>query len=419
MRKLLFTTLFAVAALGMYAQNIDDIKDLIAKQQYDKAKDQIDKYLASEKNAKKADGWFYKGVIYNEVAKNDKFSALLNGQDGRMIAFQALQKYIELDPKNLLGTLEQNARLFDIYNGYFDLAANGYNAKNYDQAFLNFKNALTIEEYISGKGYTYGNFSFPKLDTSLIQNIALSAMMAKKEDSAVIYYQKLADAKISGPNFLNIYQFLVQHFQEKGDKANMDKYMALGKELYPTNEYWCSVQLKEAGDDKAKLFAKYDELTSGGCGTYSMYYNYAAELFNYLYTQDKKPADYAEKQGKLTDVLKKTIAVNNTPEANLLAARNVYNQIYDLQDKQDAIKGTKPDDVKKRNEVKGQISAKFEELLPYAQAAYDNYDGRSGNLKPSEKGNFKVATDLLTRYWENKKDAAKMKMYQDKMKSMD
>ncbi|HVZ55610.1 MAG TPA: hypothetical protein VG870_03040, partial [Chitinophagaceae bacterium] len=365
------------------------------------------------------DGWFYKGVIYNEVAKNDKFSALLNGQDGRMIAFQALQKYIELDPKNLLGTLEQNARLFDIYNGYFDLAANGYNAKNYDQAFLNFKNALTIEEYISGKGYTYGNFSFPKLDTSLIQNIALSAMMAKKEDSAVIYYQKLADAKISGPNFLNIYQFLVQHFQEKGDKANMDKYMALGKELYPTNEYWCSVQLKEAGDDKAKLFAKYDELTSGGCGTYSMYYNYAAELFNYLYTQDKKPADYAEKQGKLTDVLKKTIAVNNTPEANLLAARNVYNQIYDLQDKQDAIKGTKPDDVKKRNEVKGQISAKFEELLPYAQAAYDNYDGRSGNLKPSEKGNFKVATDLLTRYWENKKDAAKMKMYQDKMKSMD
>jgi hypothetical protein len=199
----------------------------------------------------------------------------------------------------------------------------------------------------------------------------------------------------------------------------MEKYLALGRELYPESEYWCAVQLKEAGDDKAKLLAKYDELTGNGCGTYSMYYNYAAELFNYLYTQDKKPADYQAQQVKLKNILDKTISINPTPEANLLAARSVYNGIYDLQDSIDLVKGTKPADIKKKNDFRTQISAKFEELLPYVQAAYDNFDKRSESLKPVEKGNFRVAADLLVRYWQNKKDADKVKMYQDKMKSME
>lgn len=417
MRKLIFTTLFAAITFTMFAQNMDDIKDLVGKQQWDKAKDQIDKYLANEKNAKKPDGWFYKGVIYNEVAKSDKFKSLLTG-DGRMEAFNAFKKYIELDPKNLLGTLEQNVRFFDIYNGYFDLAAKGFNTKNYNAAFENFRNAYTIEQYVSAKGFSYGNFSFPKLDTSLIQNIALSARMDKKDDSAVVYYQKLADAKIGGENFQEMYQYLVLHYMDKHDKANADKYSAIGRELYPKDEFWCQVQLKDVGDDKQKLFAKYDEMMTGPCGTYSLHYNYAAELFNYLYTQDKKPADYTDKQAKLTEVLKKGIAINNTPEANLLAARNVYNGIYDVQDKIDAIKGTKPDDVKKRAALRPQINEKFEELLPFAQNAYNLYEAKT-TLKPADKGNYKVATDLLTRYWENKKDAAKVKFYQDKMKSME
>src|SRR4051812_6139501 len=119
MRKLIFSILLAVFALNTYAQSIDDIKDQVGKQQWDKAKEQIDKYLANEKNSKKADGWFYKGVIYNEIAKSDKFKSLVPG-DARMEAFTALQKYLELDPKNILGTIEQNVRFFDIYNGYFD-----------------------------------------------------------------------------------------------------------------------------------------------------------------------------------------------------------------------------------------------------------------------------------------------------------
>lgn len=418
MRQLIFTAMFAVFALTIYAQSTDDIQDLVGKQQWDKAKEQVDKFLTNEKNAKKPDGWYFKAVIYNELAKSDKYSASLNGADGRMQAFEALKKYLELDPKNVRGTLEQNVRFFDIYNGYFDKAANAYNAKNYEVAFENFKNAGIIEEYVAGKGFVYNNFSFPKLDTSLIQNTAVSAYMAKKNDEAAAAYQKLADAKVGGKNYLEVYQFLVQHFTDKGDKANRDKYVAIGRELYPTEDYWCEVELRDAGTDKQKMFAKYDELLAGtSCNGYTMYYNYSAELFNYLFTQEKKPADYKETYAKLQDVLKRGIAVKSTPEANLLMARSVYNGIYDLEDAMTAIKGTKPDDVKKKNELKGQISTKFDEMLPYAQSAYDLFASKA-SLKPGEKGNFKVATDLLSRYYEAKKDAAKVKQYQDKLKEL-
>ncbi|MES1218011.1 MAG: hypothetical protein ABUT20_21065 [Bacteroidota bacterium] len=414
MRKLIFTTLLAVFAFTTYAQSIDDIKDLVGKQQWDKAKDQIDKYLANEKNAKKADGWFYKGVIYNEIGKSDKYKSLVTG-DARMEAFNSLKKYIELDPKNILGTIEQNVRFFDIYNGYFDLAANSFNSKNYDVAYENFKNANMVEDYVASKGFSYNNFSFPKLDTSLLQNTGVSALMAKKTDDAVIYYQKLADAKVTGKSYLEIYQFLVQYYNDKGDKVNRDKYLALGRELYPEDDYWVEAELKDAGTDKQKLYAKYDELIQRYPTKYLIHYNYAAELFNYLFTQDKKPADYGAVYTKLQDVLKKAIAIKPTPEANLLAARTVYNGIYDLEDASNAIKCTKPDDVKKKNDLKTQIAARFEEMQPYAQSAFDPYAAKS-SLKPGEKGNYKVATDLLTRYWESKKNAEKVKFYQDKMK---
>ena len=418
MQKIIFTALLAIMSIGLYAQKIDDVKKLISDSKWEEAKVKVDAFLANEKNASKAEGWYYKGVIYNELAKDSTKTAALGGVDGRMEAFKAFQKYIEMDPKTVLMTLEQNVRVFDIYNGYFDLGAKAFNTKNYDEAYTNFKNASIVEDYVAAKGYEYNNFKFPTMDTALIQNIALSALLAKKEDDAAVYYSKLADAKIKGEGFLEIYQFLVDYHHKKNDMANRNKYMAIGKELYPNSPYWCEVELIGLEDDKATMFAKYDELMSGNCKTYSILYNYGAELFNYLYTQDARPADYTQKKEKLTEVLKSAIALENSPEANLLMARHVYNEVYDAQDAQAEIKGTKPEDVKKRNDLKAEMNTKLDQMLPYAMAAASSYEGRN-DLKVSEKGNAKIATDLIIRYYDQKNDKVKVKEYQDKMKAID
>ena len=70
MQKILFTALLAVLSLGLYAQKIDDVKKLISESKWEEAKVKIDAFMANEKNASKAEGWYYKGVVYNELAKD-------------------------------------------------------------------------------------------------------------------------------------------------------------------------------------------------------------------------------------------------------------------------------------------------------------------------------------------------------------
>lgn len=181
MRKLIYSVLLTILTVGLQAQKIDEIKELIGKAQWEQAKQKLDAHLADPKNAAKPEGWYYKGVIYNELAKDAKYATILGTTDGRMEAFESFKKYIELDPKTILMTLEQNVRLFDLYNGYFDLGAKAFNSKNYEEAFKNFKNASIVEDFVASKNYEYNGFKFPKMDTSLIQNIALAALLSKKK----------------------------------------------------------------------------------------------------------------------------------------------------------------------------------------------------------------------------------------------
>lgn len=417
MQKFLLFLLFTVVGGNLIAQSIDDIRDQISKGQWEKAKTSVDAYLLKDKNAAKWDGWWYKGVIYNELAKSEELKKLVT--DGRMESFNAFKKYYEIDTKAVQATLEQNVRLFDIYSGYFDLAAANFNDKKYDEAFNNFRNALTIEEYISSKGFEYNNFKFPEFDTTLIQNIALSAYFAKKQDEAVKYYTLIADRKIAGENNADVYQFLVEHYHKLNDKVNREKYLTLGREFYPDADFWYITELSDVPDDDQKaLFAKYEELIPKYPNKYVLPYNYSVEIYNLIYVGDNKPANYKELQAKLEKTIKQTLAIRKDyPESNILMARHYYNVVYDLQDEQRAVKGTTPADQTKRNEIKATLQAKVDEMIPYAMVAYGLYDGRN-NLKASEKGNFKIITDLLLSAYEIKGDKDKIEFYKQKLESL-
>lgn len=417
MQKFLLTLLFAMAGTTMFAQKIDDVTEQMGKQDWGKAKEAVDKFLANEKNAKNADGWYYKAHIYNNLSKDEKYKSLVT--DGKMDAFNAYKKYLEVEPKAIRGTLEQHVLLFDIYNGYFDEGAKSFNDKQFGKAYTGFKNALLVEEFISGKGMSYNGFAFPTFDTSLIQNIALSAYQDKNEDEAATWYQKLADKKIGGKDLMDVYQFLVDYFNKKKDMANREKYMNIGRELYPDNDYWLDVELNDVDPkDKMKVFAKYEELLAKYPAKYLLAYNYGVELFNYAYTGDSKPADYEATQAKIESVLKKAIELNSTADANMLMSRHYYNMVYDIQDAQKLIKGTTAADQKKRNDLKAQMIAKVDLMLPYALKAYDIYDAKT-NMRPIEKGNFKVVADILSAAYELKGDKAKSDMYTKKKESIE
>jgi tetratricopeptide (TPR) repeat protein len=416
--KSILTALLMTISVGMMAQTLDEIKGFAGKNQWDKAKDGIDKYLANEKNTKKGDGWFLKAQIYNGIARDSVFSKQFS--DPRTDAFSAYKKYLEVDPKGIEGTINQHSPLFDIAFGYQEIATNRFNTKRFEEALAAFRNAEAVEEYIVKKQFSYGTFSFPAYDTQLYLNIAASAVNAKKEDVAVEYYQKIADKKIKDKGFDEIYRYLVDYYDRKGDKPNTDKYLALGREVYPTDEYWCEVGVKAIEGDKKKLFAHYDELLNGGpCDNYFTRYNYAVEMYNYAYVGDKAPDDRAAIQKRIEEVLKKAIETKpDGVEANMLMCRHHFAIIKYLGEDYDAIRGTKPEDVKKKNDINAQINKKYDDAFPYITTLFNYYNAKA-TLKQSEKGQFKIITSMMLEYWESKKDKVKIKEMQDKMKSIE
>ena len=412
MRKLILSAILVASSVTMFAQNLDDVKEKIDKKKYDEAKEKIDKTLSEPKGQKNANAWYYKGIVYTNLA----LDSTKTDMDYRGEAFNAFKKYYELDPKNVLGTLDQNVRMFQLYENYYTAAVKDYNANNFAGSFNNFKNVLAIEEYIPQQGFSYPGITIPALDTALILNIAATASKAKMEDSAMAYYQRLADNKLKGENYIEIYQLLVDYYGRKGDEANRAKYLAIGRELYPENDYWFEVELSPIREDKPKLFAKYQELTKANPENYYLNYNYAVELYNYLYAGDKKPADAATYEPMVEEAIANAIKAKNNPDANLLMVRYLSEQIYRLEDQSRAIKGATPDAVKKRKDNAAMVNKNWDKLVPYAEAAFNGYADKKEDLKAYEKGNMKFVSNVLIDYYNMKKQFDKAKAYEDKVK---
>ena len=417
MRRLLLSALLAASFSGLYAQKLDDVQENISKGKYDEAKVKIDKILEDPKNQSNANAWYYKGKVYTELARRDSTGTLNYDAAGQ--AFDAFKKYQQLEPKNTLMTLDQNVGLFQLYDMYYNRGVAGYNKKDYATAYNHMKGAVDVEEYIASKGFTYNNFSFPKLDTQLINLTASSAYLAKKEDESIPYFQKLADAKLSAKEYKEIYGLIAQYYMNKGDQANADKYLALGKELYPNDQdYWIGIEFGNPGDDKDKRLAKYQQMVQKYPDNYALNMDYATELYNYIYASEKKPTDYSQKQQELQTVLTKTISLNaNSALANYVMSQQIYNQIYDLEDAQRAIKGNTPADAAKRKDNIAKMNAKYEELAQYSQKAFDLYSAET-SMKPQDKANLRKVTDQLIEYYQRKKQADKVTFYQSKLKAM-
>jgi hypothetical protein len=417
MKKAAFILLFTMGFTITYAQDIDDIKDEMG-QDIMKAKTMIDKYLSNPKNQSKPEGWYYKGVIYNTISKKDSLRSACT--DCKLEAFEAFKKYKELDPKDVLMILEQNGSLFDIYNGYFDLGAKSFNNKNYSSAFYDFKNALVIEDYINSKSLEYNGFKFPTLDTALILNTALSARAANDDSDAVVYYKKLSDANLSASQYLEAYEFPVDYYRKRKDSANLAIALDKGKKIFPTDEYWTGVEvddIESGGGSKEDILKKYAVVTVNDPANYALNYNYAVDLYNYVYANDDKTANTSAYKYKIGDQIKKAIGINPTPEANLLMARYLYNSGFDYLDAAQKVKGAKPDDVKKRKELNDSSSAQMDAAIPYAETVADKYKG-STTLKPVEKGNYRQALSILQSVYQVKKDTAKADEYDKELKAV-
>lgn len=416
--------MLATSILAASAQNLEKIKDQLKKKNYTEAKGQIDQFLANEKNAKNAEGWYTKAKIYGEIAQDPALAA--SNPEARWTSFEALKQYVAADDKGqlLLLQLDNYKPIMDIYQGYFKAGADDYNANRFEPAFGNFKNCLSVSEYMAEK-----KWSNVALDTTVILYTGISAEKSSKRDDAAIYYGKLAEAKVSGEGMVEIYKWLADHhYNQKKDAAAASKFVDLGKQVYPNDPFWPAFELDMARDngDKKVLFEKYKSVLATDPNNTSIRYNYAVELYQEGYKTEvaERPSNSAELIKEAQENLEKV--VQQKPDyaaAYLVLGQIQYNQGVDYNNQNKAIRPPsggklKPEELKKKEELRGLITQKFDAAVPFFEKV-DTILGGQGKLKMEEKGYLKDAYDLLITIYDNKGDKDKVKTYEEKFNNVD
>lgn len=428
MKKIIFTALLLFILSGSFAQDLKTVNKYYDAKQLDKAKTEIDAYVA--KNPSDPQGLYLKSKVYGDIASSDQYKTLT--PDPRAEAFDAFKKAIDLDKENKLLlnlTKDQYKPIFNIYTGYYDAGASYFNTaigsnkkEDFDNSLQMFRKANVVGNYIYSK-----KWALSEVDTSLVLLMAKSAANAGKKDDALQLFKQLADANIVGTKDDKVsyelpYQWLTYHFKDAKDDANFMKYSTLGKKYFPKDDYYDAVTLDYYRDKKDYdvMFKKYDEIVAAYPDSLKYHFNYANEAFTYVYNSDAgTKINNKENLVKIAGTeLQKALSINpNDVNTNWLAGQYYYNLGLDLREKASAVKGTKPEDIKLKAGINADAKEMFNKAIPYTDKALTLFE--SAGYKKSDKSHYKSIADLAQRIYQGLNQPDKVKLYQQKYDAAD
>lgn len=416
MKKYLLLITLLLGGLYSSSQDLNELKKLVILKQYEKAKLEIDNFLSNEKNAAKAEAWYYKAFIYNSLGRGET-KPVAESKTLYLGAFDAIKKYTAVDPKAPLTTEEQHSTVFNIYYGLYDLGIKTYNEKNYSESFELFKKTLEVHDYVyDTKLIGPGNLKFSAHDTDIVWNLAVLANELKKKDDVLIYYKKIADADLSDAKYAGAYDDLVLKYKREKNAELFAKYLAAAKKHYPVDlPYWENQEIDFAIKDleDEALLNKYEELTKNHPGNYVVFYNYGIEVDKFINSQAAAGKDIPAYRNKMIELFKKANSIKSTIEGNLQLANIYYSKTYDLQEQAGKIKGTKPAEVKLKNELQASIKSTMAEAIPFAEEAEKQLAALK-EYKFTDKANYKLAIEILGNAYKMSGNAAKAAEYEKK-----
>lgn len=409
MKKYLLLFALLMGGLLSFGQDLDNIKKLLLLKQYDKAKPEIDAFLSNPKNVNNPEALYYKAYVYNSLGMLPT-KPVAESKTFYIGAFDALQKYAQADAKAPLTTEEKNSTLYNTYYGFYDLGVKTYNEKNFAESFDLFKRALEVHDYIYAKKLP-GNegMKFTAHDTDIVWNLAVLANELKNKSEALVYYKKIADAELKDEKYALAYDELILKYKKEKNAELFAKYVAAAKKYYPVDmPYWENQEIEFAlkGLEDEALLNKYEELTKSMPNNYMIFYNYAIDIDKFLNSSAATGKDIEAYRKKMEDNFKKALALKSTIEVNLQLANMYHNKSFDLQDKAQKIKGTKPAELKIKNDILASMKANLQQAIPYAEDAVKQLAALK-TYKFTDKANYKLALEILSNAYKVTGNAVK------------
>jgi tetratricopeptide (TPR) repeat protein len=424
MKQILLLAMLTGWIQGLHAQDFTKVKTgVIVPGQLESAKTNIDKMMQDPKVQAKAEGWMWQMIVYAGLYADDKLRAKYPLSE--VVADSAYNKYQVMDPTyKLVNENSQQTFAGQMYSESFNYGVNTYNQKKYDSSFYYFKLAVKYSDVIFKNKWSKD--STLVMDTLSILYAGVTADKIGNRDEAAKYYSRIARnkiAKIASNDMTDIYKWLADYYEQKKDKENAFTYLALGQQVFPTDQYWPVTELdywRKQGN-KDSLFATYEQVCKQYPTSYLFYYNYGLEMYQYASdtTTGKRPANADDLVAKARQNLNKALELKpDYPQAAMVLGQISYNEGVDLQLQAKAVKGTTPDMVKKRTDLRAASSKKFDEAIPYFQKVDEDLGGK-GKLKMEEKQTLKDSYDVLITIYEQKNVKDKIDSYTAKYNDVD
>ncbi len=328
MKRIIAVLVLMVAFQVANAQDFKKVQTNILIGQYEAAKGEYDKLVSKKPAAATtAEGYYWKAKIFSGLHKD-----AAKNPDAFGILKSALIEYIKLDQATNYALAKENGQdpFFDVYSKSFKDGVGAFNEKQWKDAATHFESAVEFSDIIFSNGWSS---SKQKFDTISLVYAGYANQNANNHDKTLVFYKRLADAKISAAEYVDIYRFILVKAIDAKDKAGFDTYLNIASEVYPTenwNDYSTDyIDKNFSMDDKVALYEQ--KLTLGNMkeADYQMF----GDMFMTAKSDDPKLSTYIAKAATAY-----TKAFELNPK-NFAAAFNIgiatYNQFVALDNKYD------------------------------------------------------------------------------------
>jgi len=412
MKKIFISALAILFFQSVYSQDIKKVRAAFDKKDWAKSKEAVDLYLAGEKGAADWEGWYYKGLIYAQVAKDPSLKTTT--QDAWDQSLAAYKKASQLDAKQV--TTFMTIRNYPIFENYQELSKAGtelFNTGDFKGAVNKYKEADVVGRYIFENGW-----ALTEIDTLLTYYIGAAALQADMTDEAVFYFQKIADREITGEGYDLCYRYLAYYFDKKGDVVLSEKYFKSGKKLYPEDPYYAKFEIDKERKKglSPELFKKYEISIQKDPKDYDIRLGYAADLFDWLYTEQK--GNEKEREQAFRSIVEQLNACSSLDATKTdpltLLGKSHYNEAAAKQEQYNKIKSTAPADQKKKADIKTQMESNMQDAIVAFEKAlliFEKYTADELKKERSIRSDYKQTLYLLSECYKFLGDTKKAEMY--------
>lgn len=405
MKKIVLMLAFAFCIFYLNAQDEAVVQLYVTQKQWEKAKDEVDKWVANPKlkDKEKATAYLWKLTVYSHLYIDSALTSKY--PDAPDQAMDAFYKYHAID-SSLKEMKDGNfaGGIGNLYTGSFEKGRTYFQNKDWQNAYKYFSQAERLGEFLLINKLSSNSAT---IDTITVLYAGYSAQNSQQIDSAAKYYSMIADLKIGGPDYEDIYKYLVQYYSEKKNDEIFKKYLAAAKELYPNdNTVWTQYEMGNmtANADLPKLLAQYQQDVAAGSMNEDKYAGYA-EAFA---TNDKMQLDKLDSTQKLNlklaaaQAFSKAFDLNNSNGLYAFNTGVIYYSLYgELDDKYNANRGESAALKAKRTEIGKQEMAYADTASQWLEKGYTILKAKQDRTK-SETVSLNRTVDYLANiyYWE-------------------